>query len=127
MPKAAKSKKPAAPKKGVKKAKSFSTKDEKIEIKENVVEDELAEDNTIPPITTPGPIENYLLYIELLDIDDPCITRTLSVPSWYSFADLSEVIQTAFDWSNMHMHKFEIDLRNEELKVCLKSHPTLEA
>jgi hypothetical protein len=38
----------------------------------------------------------------------PLIWRRLLVPSESSIAQLHEVLQVAFDWEHMHLHRFEI-------------------
>jgi hypothetical protein len=38
----------------------------------------------------------------------PLIWRCLLVPSDTSVAQLHEVLQVAFDWEDMHLHRFEI-------------------
>ncbi|KAL2001882.1 hypothetical protein VTN02DRAFT_1037 [Thermoascus thermophilus] len=51
---------------------------------------------------------HYLLLITLADIDDPFITRTLSVSSRLTFAKLHTAIQIAFGWADGHAHKFTV-------------------
>lgn len=38
----------------------------------------------------------------------PLIWRRLLVPGDYSIADLHYILQIAFDWDNVHLHRFEI-------------------
>ena len=54
---------------------------------------------------------NYLLFSELSIVGDPFISRMLSVPSSFTFAELHKVMQIAFGWANepdYHAHKFEV-------------------
>lgn len=49
----------------------------------------------------------YQLRVILKDIS-PLIWRRLLVPGDYSIADLHYILQIAFDWDNVHLHRFEI-------------------
>ncbi len=49
----------------------------------------------------------YQLRVILKDIN-PLICRRLLVPGDYSIADLHYILQIAFDWDNVHLHRFEI-------------------
>ncbi len=49
----------------------------------------------------------YQLWVILKDIS-PLIWRRLLVPGDYSIADLHYILQIAFDWDNVHLHRFEI-------------------
>ena len=49
----------------------------------------------------------YQLRVILKDIS-PLICRRLLVPGDYSIADLHYILQIAFDWDNVHLHRFEI-------------------
>ncbi|KAL2066418.1 hypothetical protein VTL71DRAFT_2489 [Oculimacula yallundae] len=60
------------------------------------------------------PIENYLLQVQLLHVENPCVTRVLSVPSNLTFDRLHLVLQIAFGWENAHMYQFEISKLPEE-------------
>jgi hypothetical protein len=44
----------------------------------------------------------------ILEGISPLIWRRLLVPGDYSIADLHYILQTAFDWDNVHLHRFEI-------------------
>jgi hypothetical protein len=51
--------------------------------------------------------ESYTFHIELLDSKNPVITRTVDVPSWYSFKQFHTVIQYSFGpWQDCHLHEF---------------------
>ncbi len=49
----------------------------------------------------------YQLRVILEDIS-PLIWRRFLVPGDYSIADLHYILQIAFDWDNVHLHRFEI-------------------
>jgi hypothetical protein len=56
--------------------------------------------------------ESYTFHIELLNSKNPVITRTVDVPSWYSFKQFHTVIQNSFGpWQDCHLHEFRF-LRN---------------
>ncbi|KAF2140855.1 uncharacterized protein K452DRAFT_298936 [Aplosporella prunicola CBS 121167] len=42
------------------------------------------------------------------DIDDPTVTRLLSVDADFTFSQLHEVIQIAFGWTNSHTYTFDV-------------------
>lgn len=44
----------------------------------------------------------------LLEGISPLVWRQLLVPGDYSIADLHYILQIAFDWDNVHLHRFEI-------------------
>lgn len=44
----------------------------------------------------------------ILEGISPLIWRRLLVPGDYSIADLRYILQIAFDWDNVHLHRFEI-------------------
>ncbi len=44
----------------------------------------------------------------ILEGISPLIWRRLLVPGDYSIADLHYILQIAFDWDNVHLHRFEI-------------------
>lgn len=50
----------------------------------------------------------YLLKVELLRIENPRITRTLSCPADATFEELHTAIQIAFGWADCHLHQFEV-------------------
>lgn len=53
---------------------------------------------------------NYLILIAMVSSDDPMITRFLSVPPYFTFADFHNVLQVAFGWSSIYMHQFFVDV-----------------
>lgn len=53
---------------------------------------------------------NYLVMVMMSLSTDPRITRFLSVPPSLTFADLHEVLQIAFGWTNSHIHTFSVDV-----------------
>ncbi|KAF2434885.1 hypothetical protein EJ08DRAFT_675849 [Tothia fuscella] len=55
-----------------------------------------------------GTIENYLFLVGLSGTTEPKISRLLSVPSYFNFTHFHQVLQIAFGWADMHMHKFEV-------------------
>lgn len=50
---------------------------------------------------------SWQLKIELLDVT-PMVWRRLVVPETIKLPKLDQVIQTAFGWTNSHLHKFII-------------------
>lgn len=60
----------------------------------------------------PPGIEIVRLKVTLKDIRPP-IWRRIEVPLTFSFRQLSDVIVAAFQWSNSHLHEFEIGKRME--------------
>jgi hypothetical protein len=52
-----------------------------------------------------GPYAVFTVKVTLLDTDPP-IWRRLRLPANATLADLHWVLQTAFDWTNSHMHHF---------------------
>jgi len=48
----------------------------------------------------------YQFKIELQDISDPPVRRTVLVPDSFTFHHFHLVIQTALDWENAHMYEF---------------------
>lgn len=44
----------------------------------------------------------------ILEGISPMLWRRLLVPGVYSIADLRYILQIAFDWDNVHLHRFEI-------------------
>jgi len=53
--------------------------------------------------------KNYIIHIEIRNIQNPRVTRTLSVPPSITFYDLHEAIQFAFGWGFSHPHQFEVN------------------
>jgi hypothetical protein len=51
---------------------------------------------------------NYVLRIQLRDVSDPIVTRTLSVPADLNFHKLHYAIQIAFGWENEHLYMFNM-------------------
>lgn len=69
--------------------------------------------------------EHYLICIFLHDIDNPIITRTLSIPKTKTFHKFHEAIQIAFGWASTHLYKFNVmELPRAEL-VSLEERPKL--
>lgn len=62
--------------------------------------------------------KHYELKIRL-DMDHQEIYRRVSVPSYYSFRQLSNVILTVFDWLDYHLHEFIIE-RKEGKNLVLQ-------
>jgi hypothetical protein len=58
---------------------------------------------TIPPV--------YQLHVWIRRIS-PMIGRRLLVPSESTLADLHDVLQSAFGWSDFHLHRFRIHGRD---------------
>ena len=67
--------------------------------------------------------QHYELKIRMkLDYTD--IWRRVSVPSWYTFRQLSHVILTLFDWQNYHLHEFLIrDAKGKQLIIQMENDP----
>lgn len=61
--------------------------------------------------------ESYLLQVFLTNSDDPVITRSLSLPSHWTFAKLHVVLQAAFGWANCHGYSFSVSKFVEEDEV----------
>jgi Plasmid pRiA4b ORF-3-like protein len=51
--------------------------------------------------------ELYQLRVVLCDVS-PLVWRRLLIASETSVAELHEILQLAFDWSGMHLHRFRI-------------------
>lgn len=62
-----------------------------------------------PPPTTEVKQRNYIIHIAIQDIQNPRVTRTLSIPPSISFHQLHTAIQIAFGWQLNHHHHFEIN------------------
>lgn len=56
---------------------------------------------------------NYELKIRL-DLDYCTIYRRVSVPSYYTFRQLSKIILTIFDWLDYLIHVFIIEQKEDE-------------
>lgn len=52
-----------------------------------------------------------------LDLDYITIYRSVSVPSYFSFRQLSNVILIAFDWMNYHLHEFIVEREGEKMLI----------
>lgn len=65
---------------------------------------------TRKPATAKAPESIYVLRIDLAHLK-PAIWRRLEIPSHITLARLHHVIQMAFDWTDSHMHGFEINGR----------------
>jgi hypothetical protein len=51
----------------------------------------------------------YIIRIEVRIVGvEPAITRTLELPSDLNFAQLQEVLQAAFGWTDSHLHQFRV-------------------
>ena len=64
---------------------------------------------TSTPSTKEIKQRNYIIHIAIQDIENPRVTRTLSVPPSISFHQLHTAIQIAFGWAFHHHHHFEIN------------------
>jgi len=53
--------------------------------------------------------QNYIIHIAIQNIQNPRVTRTLSVPPSISFHNLHTAIQIAFGWAFHHHHHFEVN------------------
>jgi Plasmid pRiA4b ORF-3-like protein len=51
---------------------------------------------------------NYIILVQIQDIEHPRVTRTFSIPPSTTFYTLHLAIQIAFGWQNQHCHNFEI-------------------
>ena len=58
--------------------------------------------------TTPKDERNYILKIDLQEVTDPPVSRTLSVPPTTTFHKLHYAIQIAFGWHNAHLYHFQV-------------------
>jgi Plasmid pRiA4b ORF-3-like protein len=64
-----------------------------------------------PPSTPATPAtkhKNYIIHIEIQNIQNPRVTRTLSVPPSCTFHNLHRAIQIAFGWASHHHYHFEV-------------------
>jgi hypothetical protein len=66
------------------------------------------QDDGPPPDAGAGPREVLRLKVTLA-WSRPPIWRRLEVPATMTLADLHHTLQTAFGWTNSHLHAFEID------------------
>ena len=57
---------------------------------------------------SPTKERSYVIHVEIQDVIEPKVTRTLSVPPSTTFHNLHLAIQTAFGWQNQHSHHFEV-------------------
>ena len=57
---------------------------------------------------TPKDERNYILKIDLEEVTDPVVSRTLSVPPTTTFHKLHYAIQIAFGWDNAHLYHFQV-------------------
>ena len=78
---------------------------------------------------------NYLVLVVLSGSANPTINRLLSLPPSLTFAKLHQVLQTAFGWTNSHMHDFTVSLIEDGddeagprfcLSICPKPDDLLE-
>lgn len=76
----------------------------------------LLKDNPLPPPRREAE-DHYLLLIRLDDVEDPCITRTLSIPARFTFAELHDAIQIAFGWTNTYDHLFSIYKQDDKVNM----------
>ncbi|KAL0068334.1 hypothetical protein AAF712_004721 [Marasmius tenuissimus] len=59
----------------------------------------------------------YTFEIELIDSDDPTITRTVDVPCNFTFHQLHHVLLCGFAWMNSHMHKFSFEGKGKCVEI----------
>src|SRR5271167_2454190 len=57
---------------------------------------------------TPNDERNYILKIDLQEVTNPAVSRTLSVPPTATFHKLHYAIQIAFGWHNAHLYHFQV-------------------
>jgi len=51
----------------------------------------------------------YIIRLEASIVGiEPSITRTVELPSDLNFAQLHEVLQASFGWTDSHLHKFHV-------------------
>lgn len=62
----------------------------------------------MPAPSSSAILNTYILKVELLDVENPRITRTLSCPANATFEELHTAIQIAFGWADCHLHQFEV-------------------
>ena len=58
--------------------------------------------------TLPSDGSNYLVQVRLENVEDPFVTRLLSIPPTFTFKELHEVLQIAFHWAGCHTHNFHV-------------------
>src|SRR5665213_635395 len=51
---------------------------------------------------------SYVLHISLVGSSKPPVWRRLRVPSQIKFGGIHRCIQTAFGWTNSHLHRFAV-------------------
>ncbi|RDL31509.1 uncharacterized protein BP5553_09718 [Venustampulla echinocandica] len=66
------------------------------------------------PSPSPSLVEDYLLLVRLSEACYPTISRLLSVPSDLTFAELHEVFEVVFRWTNLHGYSFDVSKLLEE-------------
>lgn len=59
--------------------------------------------------TLPSTKSNYLVQTRL-DVDDPIVSRFMSLAPDMTFAEVHKAIQVAFNWADCHMHSFFVFL-----------------
>ncbi|KAI9715002.1 MAG: hypothetical protein M1828_001109 [Chrysothrix sp. TS-e1954] len=67
-----------------------------------------ASNDTTSSPTQPTSNSNYLILVHLDDTEDPHVQRLLSIPASFTFAQVHEVLQVAFNWADCHMHRFAV-------------------
>lgn len=103
------------------KAKDGVKKVTKSKTKKEAVQADVAPDNANKNSTSgtlPAAESNYLVQVRL-DVDEPAVTRLLSLPPSLNFAEIHEILQIAFNWTNSHAHSFHVS-RSDFQGVCLK-------
>ncbi|KAL9089355.1 MAG: hypothetical protein Q9159_002571 [Coniocarpon cinnabarinum] len=58
--------------------------------------------------TLPSEQSNYLITIHLETSEDPTVTRLLSIPPNFTFEQVHVALQIAFNWSDIHLHTFNV-------------------
>ncbi|MCJ1326814.1 hypothetical protein MMC10_003480 [Thelotrema lepadinum] len=58
--------------------------------------------------TLPTAEANYLIMARIGHSESPNVWRLLSVPPSFTWAQMHDVLQRAFDWSNSHAYTFEV-------------------
>jgi len=51
-------------------------------------------------------IQTYIFQVDILDSQDPRISRTFSIPASWTFQTFHAAIQHVFSWQNEHPHVF---------------------
>lgn len=66
------------------------------------------------------------LKIAIDDLSNPEVWRRVTVPSYYTFAHLHQLIQLAFDWENEHLYEFSVsDKKSKTIISELEDEPDL--